>query len=155
MYRGGIEGLLPNGGADILANSSQGIIVLVPTDAAFERYLNTTNITLIGPENVKQLTEVLQYHILYAKLNSTDLSADDGLIVPTMLYGDEYHNRTPGEAMMSQYGEGKASTGAPLYVSKDPISPMKFNLRQSNGELDARGGMGQGGLIDAVDGVWG
>lgn len=154
LYPGGIEGLLPNGGADIPSNSSEGITVLVPTDAAFEKYLNTTNITSIGPDNVKQLTEVLQYHILYTKLNSTGLSADDGLIVPTLLYGDEYNNRTPGDALTSQYGEGIASTGAPLYVSKDSINPVRFRVRQSNGGLGARGGMGQGGLIDAVDGVW-
>lgn len=148
---GGIASLIPTG---ISPNSTEGVTVLVPTNAAFQKFLNTTNATSITDLRFTALLPILKYHIMYAKLTSSNFSAQSGLIVPTVLQDEEYNNRSAGADLINTYGQ-QAANGAPLYVSHDPINPFKFRIRQSqNGGVALRGGQGQVGSINAVDGQW-
>eukprot|EP00629_Pelagomonadales_sp_RCC1024_P000505 CAMPEP_0119269340 /NCGR_PEP_ID=MMETSP1329-20130426/6781_1 /TAXON_ID=114041 /ORGANISM="Genus nov. species nov., Strain RCC1024" /LENGTH=532 /DNA_ID=CAMNT_0007269339 /DNA_START=181 /DNA_END=1779 /DNA_ORIENTATION=+ len=59
--------------------------VFAPTNAAFEALPEGTVETLLKPENKQQLTDILLYHVLGAKVLSTDLT--DGLKATTLQGG--------------------------------------------------------------------
>jgi hypothetical protein len=148
---GGVTQLLPRG---ISPNSSQGVTVLIPSDTALKSFLNTTGVPDITSVPPDQLVNILFYHIMYAKLTSGNFSAPGGLIVPTLLKDKKYNNRSAGAELINTYGT-EAAQGNVLYISKDPITPAKFRVRQKQDNSAAlRGGMGEGGTINAVDGKW-
>jgi len=148
---GGVSSLLPSG---LSPNSSNGVTVLIPSNKAFSTFLNASNLTNITGVPLDQLVNILFYHIMYAKLTSANFSSPDGLIVPTLLKDQKYNNRSAGADLINQYG-ADAALGNVLYVSKDPINPVKFKVRQQqDGGVALRGGMGQGATINAVDGTW-
>lgn len=147
---GGVASLLPSG---ISPNSTKGVTLLVPSNKAFSSFLNASNIANITSVPLDQLLNILNYHIMYAKLTSANFSSPDGLIVPTLLKDQKFNNRSAGADLINTYG-ADAAQGNVLYISKDPIRPVKFRVRQQDTSVSLRGGMGQDGLINAVDGSW-
>ncbi|KAH8912022.1 FAS1 domain-containing protein [Coniochaeta sp. PMI_546] len=148
---GGVSSLLPSG---LSPNSTKGVTVLVPSNNAFSNFLNASHLTNITSVPLDQLVNILYYHIMYAKLTSANFSAPNGLIVPTLLKDQLYNNRSAGADLINTYG-ADAAQGNVLYISKEPINPVKFRVRQQQDNSAAlRGGMGQDGLINAVDGTW-
>jgi transforming growth factor-beta-induced protein len=148
---GGVSSLLPSG---LSPNSSNGVTLLIPSNKAFSTFLNASNLANITSVPLDQLVNILFYHIMYSKLTSANFSSPDGLIVPTLLKDQKYNNRSAGTELINQYG-ADAAQGNVLYISKDPISPVKFRVRQQQDSgVALRGGMGQGATINAVDGAW-
>ena len=148
---GGVSSLLPSG---LSPNSSKGVTVLVPSNDAFSSFLNASKIANVTDVPIDQLVNILFYHIMYAKMTSANFSAPGGVIVPTLLKDKKYNNRSAGADLINRYGADEAQ-GNVLYISTDPINPVKFRVRQEQGDSVAlRGGMGQGGSINAIDGVW-
>ncbi|KAB5554686.1 fasciclin domain-containing protein [Coniochaeta sp. 2T2.1] len=148
---GGASSLLPSG---LSPNSTKGVTVLVPSNEAFSTFLNATNTANVTDVPLDQLVNVLFYHIMYAKMTSANFSAPGGVIVPTLLKDEKYNNRSAGAELVNIYGADEAQ-GNVLFISKDPINPVKFRVRQQQDDSVAlRGGMGQGGSINAIDGVW-
>ena len=146
----GISSLLPSG---LTPNSSNGVTVLIPSNKAFSTFLNASSLPNITSVPLDQLVNILHYHIMAAKMTSANFSSPDGLIVPTLLKDKKYNNRSAGVELVNQYG-ADAAQGNVLYVSKDPINPVKFRVRQQGSGVALRGGMGQGATINAVDGAW-
>ncbi len=60
--------------------------VFAPTDAAFAALPEGTVETLLKPENKDKLIDILTYHVVPAKVMSTDLS--DGMTATTVEGGD-------------------------------------------------------------------
>jgi hypothetical protein len=147
---GGVSSLLPSG---ISANSSKGVTVLVPSNTAFSTFLSASNLTNITSVPLNQLVNIMFYHIMYAKLTSANFSSPNGLIVPTLLKDQQYNNRSAGTELINQYG-ADAAQGNVLYVSKDPVNPVRFMVRQQGSGIALRGGMGKGATMQAVDGAW-
>ncbi|OIW31580.1 FAS1 domain-containing protein, partial [Coniochaeta ligniaria NRRL 30616] len=147
---GGVSSLLPSG---ITPNSTEGVTVIIPSNKAFEAFLNASNLANITSVPLDKLVNIFQYHIMYAKLTSTNFSSPDGLIVPTLLKDQIYNNRSAGADLINTYG-ADAAQGNVLYVSKDPVNPVKFRVRQQGSSVALRGGLGQDGVVTAVDGSW-
>lgn len=148
---GGVSGLLPSG---LSPNSSNGVTLLIPSNSAFSTFSNGTNSVNITSLPLDQLLDILLYHIMYAKLTSANFSSPDGLIVPTLLNGQQYNNRSAGAELIKLYG-ADAAQGNVVYISQEPINPVKFRVRQQqNSGVALRGGMGQGATMNAVDGTW-
>merc|ERR1712070_1170403 len=66
---------------DVLAGDGT-FTVFAPTNDAFENLPDGTLDTLLQPENVQQLTDILLYHVLGSIVTSSDLS--DGLTATTL-----------------------------------------------------------------------
>ncbi len=147
---GGVSSLLPSG---LSPNSSNGVTVLIPSNKAFSTFLNASNLPNVTSVPLDQLVNILYYHIMAAKMTSANFSSPDGVIVPTLLKDKKYNNRSAGAELVDQYG-ADAAQGNVLYVSKDPINPVKLRVRQQDSGVALRGGMGQGATINAVDGAW-
>ena len=147
---GGVTDLLPSG---LSPNSTEGVTVLIPSNDAVKSYLNASSLANITDVPLDKLMNILQYHIMYAKLTSSNFTAPDGLIVPTLLKDNMFNNRSAGAELNATYGP-EAAQGTVLYISKDPINTAKFRVRQQQSGAALRGGMGQGGTINAVDGSW-
>ncbi|KAJ9156070.1 FAS1 domain-containing protein [Pleurostoma richardsiae] len=131
----------------------EGITLLIPDNAAFEKLFNQTNQS-VQAFNADLFLPVLRYHIMAAKLTSKNFTTPRGLTVPTLLTGDEYNNRSAGADLVNDYGS-QAAEGQVLAVSKDPINPAKLRLRQSSAEgASLRGGLGLTASVSAVDGQW-
>ena len=147
----GFPGILPT----LLGGSSNGVTVLVPTNAAITKFLGQGNVTDISQFPVAQLQTVLRYHILAAKLKTENFTLPRGLTIPTILKDVLYNNRTAGKGITDLYGPD--ATGQVLFVQKDPIAkPSKFKVRQSlsGSSASLRAGLAQVATLTAVDGVW-
>lgn len=138
----------------ILPSGISGITVLVPTNAALDKFYNKTGGRF---EDLPwaRLTAILRYHTFAAKLTSSNFtSAQGGLAVPTLLKDSAYNNRTAGAALISQFGAA-AAQGNVAFVSTDRLNPAKFRIRQNDAAAaNLRGGLGSDATITAVDGVW-
>lgn len=141
---------------NITAGADNKITLLVPTNDAFANFLKLSNATDISQLPVKQLLTVFQYHTLDAPLTSTNFSSPRGLTVPTKLRDELYNLRSPGSALISQFGD--EAQGQVLYVSRDTINPIKLRVRQSSSSGDntanLRAGLGQTAELTAIDGEW-
>lgn len=139
----------------VLPSSPTGVTVLIPSDDAFQKFLNQTGTELTSlPFSL--LVATLQYHVLDAEMTSANFTAPRGVTVPTLLTDQQYNNRSAGAELIDTYGEN-AAKGQVLFISPDPISPARLRVRQPSRRdtnVNLRGGLGQGGVMTAVDGVW-
>jgi hypothetical protein len=135
----------------IIPDSTTKYTVLIPNDDAFMKYANQTNQTLTSMP-VNTLLLIFKYHVMAAEMTKANSTTAQGLIVPTLLKDERYNNRTPGDALINAYG-ADAAAGQVLFVSRDPINPVKLRVRQ-NGNLNLRGGKGLGAGLQLVDGQW-
>ena len=55
-------------------NSSHCILFVAPTDEAFAALLDGTVESLLEPENIDQLTAILQYHVIVGEFPSSSLT---------------------------------------------------------------------------------
>ena len=58
--------------------------VFAPTNAAFEKLPKGTLETLLKPENKKQLTDILTYHVVSGKVMAADVMKLDGKMAKTV-----------------------------------------------------------------------
>ncbi len=132
------------------------ITVLVPSNAAFENFINQTGHEL-GQLPLDQLTAIFKYQILAAAITAHNLTgAASGIVVPTLLTGQQYDNRTAGAQLLATYGQ-VAAQGNVLFVTPSAIAPAAAHLlrpRQSDSTtFNVRAGLGQTAKLAAVDGV--
>jgi hypothetical protein len=145
-FPGGINVIVPPG------SYPNGVTLLIPDNAAFAKFASDSGVTSITQISQSVLLPRVQYHVMAAKLTSSNFSTPGGLIVPTLLKDQQYNNRTPGAELMQTYGP-QAASGQVLYISGDPINPVRMRARQGS-IANIRGGIGAGANLDAVDGQW-
>lgn len=138
----------------INATAQQGATVLVPTNSALSNFVKQNNATDVSQLSVEKLQSVFQYHTLDAALSTTNFSAAPmGLTVPTKLTDATYNLRTPGAAMIQQFGA--QANGQVLHISRNAANPSKFRVRQSSGgNASLRAGLGQSAELTGLDGKW-
>ncbi|KAL8369886.1 hypothetical protein RB595_000304 [Gaeumannomyces hyphopodioides] len=113
----------------ILPSGTSGITVLVPTNAALDKFYSKTGGRF----------EDLPW---------------GGLAIPTLLKDSAYNNRTAGAALISQFGAA-AAQGNVVFVSAGGLSPAKFRIRQNDATAaNLHGGLGSDATMTAVDGLW-
>ncbi|KAL8369885.1 hypothetical protein RB595_000304 [Gaeumannomyces hyphopodioides] len=138
----------------ILPSGTSGITVLVPTNAALDKFYSKTGGRF---EDLPwgRLTAILRYHTFAAKLTGSNFtSAQGGLAIPTLLKDSAYNNRTAGAALISQFGAA-AAQGNVVFVSAGGLSPAKFRIRQNDATAaNLHGGLGSDATMTAVDGLW-
>ncbi|KAF6816234.1 beta-ig-h3 fasciclin [Colletotrichum sojae] len=135
------------------ANVNRGATVLVPTNTALSNFVKLNNATDVSQLPVSKLQSIFQYHTLDASLSTTNFSSPRGLTVPTKLTDSVYNLRSPGLALLNQFGAD--ANGQVLYISKDTANPSKFRVRQSAGEKSSlRAGLGQSAELTGIDGKW-
>lgn len=139
-----------------LIPQAQEVTVLVPSNAAFEKFVDQT-----GQEPTslptEQLVAIFKYHVMAAKLTSKNFTARRGIVVPTLLKDEQYNNRSAGAQLVNTFGP-EAAQGNVLYISPDTINPAKLRVRQagnSSTSVNLRGGLGVTASVDAVDGEFG
>ncbi|KAK1715867.1 fasciclin domain-containing protein [Colletotrichum lupini] len=142
--------------SNVTAGTKNKVTLLVPTNVALAKFLQQSNVSEITQLPVSQLLTVFRYHTLDASLTAANFSAPRGITVPTKLRDELFNLRTPGPAMIDQYGEG--AQGQVLFVSPSTINPTKFRVRQGTPSDDhtasLRGGLGQTAELTSIDGVW-
>jgi len=73
-----------------MLSSAGPFTVFAPTNKAFEKLPAGTLASLLKPENIKQLTAILEYHVVLGKVSSSDLTKGKnihdtkGLNIPTL-----------------------------------------------------------------------
>ncbi|KAL0942479.1 beta-ig-h3 fasciclin [Colletotrichum truncatum] len=147
--------LLKDSPGIINVNAKNVATVLVPDNEALSAFVKLNNATSISQLSTERLRSIFQYHTLAAALNTTDFSASRGLTVPTKLVDTLYNLRSPGPALIKQFGE--EANGQVLYISKDTLNSPKFRVRQTGSTGDKaslRAGLGQTAELTGVDGVW-
>ncbi|KAK1654399.1 fasciclin domain-containing protein [Colletotrichum phormii] len=142
--------------SNITAGTKNKVTLLVPTNDAFTKFLQQANISEITQLPVSQLLTVFRYHTLDAPLTASNFSAPRGITIPTKLRDELFNLRTPGPAMIDQYGDD--AKGQVLFVSPSTINPTKFRVRQATSSDDhtasLRGGLGETAELTSIDGVW-
>ncbi|EQB57267.1 fasciclin domain-containing protein [Colletotrichum gloeosporioides Cg-14] len=149
------QSILKNAPGLIAANAQRGATVLVPTNEALETYVKQNNATNISQLPLEKLSSIFQYHTLDAALTSANFSVPKGLTVPTKLTDKANNLRSPGPALLRQFGA--EATGQVLYISKETsASSSKFRVRQgtSGEKSELQAGLGQTGELTGIDGVW-
>ncbi|KAL2873163.1 hypothetical protein SGCOL_011674 [Colletotrichum sp. CLE4] len=152
----GILNSYPSIISNITAGTKNKVTLLVPTNDAFTNFLQQTNISEITQLPVSQLLTVFRYHTLDAPLTASNFSAPRGITIPTKLRDELFNLRTPGPAMIDQYGDD--AKGQVLFISPSTINPTKFRVRQATSSDDhtasLRGGLGETAELTSIDGVW-
>ncbi|KAK1530748.1 fasciclin domain-containing protein [Colletotrichum costaricense] len=142
--------------SNITAVTKNKVTLLVPTNVALAKFLQQSNVSEITQLPVNQLLTILRYHTLDAPLTASNFSASRGITVPTKLRDELFNLRTPGPAIIDQYGED--AQGQVLFISPSTINPTKFRVRQGTPSDDhtasLRGGLGQTAELTSIDGVW-
>lgn len=101
--------------------------VFAPTNAAFDKLPTGTVETLLKPENIKMLQNILTYHVVAGKMNSAD-------IAKAIKMGD-------GKASLKTVSGGTLTAwmkGKDLYISDESGNAAKVtiaNVNQSNGVI--------------------
>ncbi|GKT60441.1 fasciclin domain-containing protein [Colletotrichum tofieldiae] len=141
---------------NVTAGAENKITLLVPTNGALADFLKQSNASDISQLPVDQVLTVFKYHTLDAPLTAMNFSSPRGITVPTKLRDELYNLRSPGPALISQYGD--EAQGQVLYVSRDTINPAKLRVRQGSSSDDKtanlRAGLGQIAELTAIDGEW-
>jgi uncharacterized surface protein with fasciclin (FAS1) repeats len=81
--------------------------VFAPTNAAFGKLPAGTVDTLVKPENKKQLTKILTYHVVPGKLEAADLTDGKKL---TTVEGETLTVKRSGDSVMLMDSKGGSST---------------------------------------------
>lgn len=141
---------------NITTGSDHKVTLLAPTNDAITNFLRQSNISDVTLLPADRLLAILQYHTLDAGLTTTNFSAPRGITVPTKLRDTIYNLRSPGPAIINQYGD--EAQGQVLFVSQDTINPAKFRVRQDSSSdkktANLRAGLGQNAELTALDGEW-
>ncbi|KAK1970413.1 fasciclin domain-containing protein [Colletotrichum sublineola] len=142
---------------NVTAGSDNKITLLVPTNDAFANFLKQSNTNDISQISVDRVLTIFQYHTLDAPLTAMNFSSSRGITVPTKLRDALYNLRSPGPALISQYGD--KAQGQVLYISRDTINPAKLRVRQGSSSSDdkvasLRAGLGQTAELTTIDGEW-
>ncbi|KAK1997886.1 fasciclin domain-containing protein [Colletotrichum falcatum] len=142
---------------NVTAEADNKITLLVPTNDAFANFLKQSNASDVSQIPVDQVLTIFKYHTLDAPMTGMNFSSSRGITVPTKLRDALYNLRSPGPALISQYGE--EAQGQVLYVSRDTINPAKLRVRQGSSSSDGqvanlRAGLGQTAEITTIDGEW-
>ncbi|OLN85953.1 Fasciclin-like arabinogalactan protein-like protein 6 [Colletotrichum chlorophyti] len=150
---------LLNSYPDIISNVTTGgqnrVTILVPTNDAFTKYLQQSNVSDLAALPVDRLLNVFRYHTLEAGLTVQNFSAPRGITVPTKLRDALNNLRSPGAAIIDQFGAD--AQGQVLYVAPDAINPAKFRVRQTSDDdktASLRAGLGQTATLTTIDGIW-
>ncbi|OHW94503.1 fasciclin domain-containing protein [Colletotrichum incanum] len=141
---------------NVTAGAENKITLLVPTNDALANFLKQSNASDMSQLPVDQVLTVFKYHTMDAPLTAMNFSSPKGITVPTKLRDELYNLRSPGPALISQYGD--EAQGQVLYVSRDTINPAKLRVRQGSSSDDntanLRAGLGQTAELTAIDGEW-
>ncbi|KAK2044950.1 fasciclin domain-containing protein [Colletotrichum somersetense] len=142
---------------NVTAGAENKITLLVPTNKAFANFIKHSNASDISQMSVDQVLTMFKYHTLDAPMTAMNFSSSRGITVPTKLQDPLYNLRSPGPALISQFGD--KAHGQVLYVSRDAINPAKLRVRQGSSSSDdkvasLRAGLGQTAELTAIDGEW-
>ncbi|KAK2065461.1 fasciclin domain-containing protein [Colletotrichum caudatum] len=142
---------------NVTAGAENKITLLVPTNKAFVNFIKQSNASDISQMSVDQVLTMFKYHTLDAPMTSKNFSSSKSITVPTKLQDPLYNLRSPGPALISQFGD--KAQGQVLYVSRDAINPAKLRVRQGSSSSDdkvasLRAGLGQNAELTAIDGEW-
>lgn len=97
--------------------------------------------------SIQQLESYLLYHLLVGEVLGQNLTAQQGITVPTFLTGPTFNNRSAGEGLGSSGADGDIHNGQVVFLqaknSGTSGSPNKFAVRQlQNPTVNAQGGLG-------------
>ncbi|GKT50316.1 uncharacterized protein ColSpa_10497 [Colletotrichum spaethianum] len=98
---------------NVTTGAKNKITLLVPTNDALANFLKQSNASDTSQLPVDQVLTMFRYHTLDASLTAANFSSPRGITVPTKLRDELYNLRSPGPALISQYGneaQGKCST---------------------------------------------
>jgi len=115
--------------------------ILVPNNDAFIKYESFYRhpVTALSSDDLQTL---ISYHVMVDDVNSGNITNPEGLIVPTLLTGQTYNNRTPGPALEDSFGNDAG--GQVVYI---------FPAVSSNTTL-VQSGLGVNVTIQVIDGTW-
>lgn len=96
---------------------------------------------------IQQLEPYLEYHLLVGQVTSDNLTAANGITVPTYLTGQQFNNRSAGDALGSTGANGDVHNGQVVFLqakqSPSQNSTKRFVVRQlENPTVNAQGGLG-------------
>ncbi|EEH17641.1 hypothetical protein PABG_00204 [Paracoccidioides brasiliensis Pb03] len=141
--------------APLLSKGSPGSVVtfLVPNDAAFAAFRAANGGSDISDLPNSELERILEYHILSRNLPSVKLlnPPPQSLVVPTQLTGEEYNNRSAGDALQMVEGGGKQSSSGQVVVLN--VGPQSLQKRQQE-EIDVLSGLYKSVKMTLIDGMW-
>lgn len=102
----------------------------------------------MGNLSVERLEPYLQYHLLVGTVLSQNLSAPEGITVPTFLTGPTFNNRSAGESLGSTGADGDVHNGQVVFLQAKnsgttASGKTRFDVRQlQNPTVNAQGGLG-------------
>jgi uncharacterized surface protein with fasciclin (FAS1) repeats len=136
------------------ANTPQ-VTVLVPSDSAFNNYLQSTGKT-VNSLPIDTLINIFQYHTLSSALSSAEFRRNPQVLANSRLTNETYNHRngTDGQVVLiSALTKGNAST-----ITVRQSTPGAVDAVTSGGgamvNLDAIDGAWSGGLFQIVDGYF-
>lgn len=121
--------------------------VLVPDNSAFNKLSALYRVSMSNL-TIQQLEPYLEYHLLVGQVTSENLTAASGITVPTYLTGQQFNNRSAGDALGSTGADGDVHNGQVVFLQakQDQSSSnntKRFTVRQlENPTINAQGGLG-------------
>ncbi|KAF7554887.1 hypothetical protein G7Z17_g2625 [Cylindrodendrum hubeiense] len=135
-----------------LSGKTSNITVIVPTNDAITAYLNESKVSDVTELNIDDIETFFSYHVLVASLKASDFG--DHTVVPTLLQGEEYNNRSAGPQLEQEFGS--KATGQVLIATKRTDTSRRTKRQKLSGPtVDVRAGLAQDAEMTAVDGKWG
>ena len=130
-------------------NSSQKVTILIPSNAAFTNYLNSSGSSIDSLPSTT-LKSITQYHTLNGAYRSTDLNSMSGLLADSLLKDDVYNHRnsSAGQVVFINRGGSAGTDGNG--------AGLRLTVRQANAGTVSNVTSGEGNVVqmDAVDGIW-
>ena len=136
-----LAGALLTSNASLLTGTST---ILVPDNSAFTKVSALYNVSMQNL-SVQQLEPYLQYHLLVGQVTTENLTAENGITVPTFLTGPTFNNRSAGDALGSSGADGDINNGQVVFFQAKQQSggSRRFTVRQlQNPTVNAQGGLG-------------
>ena len=136
-----LAGALLTSNASSLTGTST---ILVPDNSAFTKVSALYNVSMQNL-SVQQLEPYLQYHLLVGQVTTENLTAENGITVPTFLTGPTFNNRSAGDALGSSGADGDINNGQVVFFQAKQQSggSRRFTVRQlQNPTVNAQGGLG-------------
>jgi uncharacterized surface protein with fasciclin (FAS1) repeats len=134
----------------ILPSNVGKVTVLIPDNDAFSAFTAKRGpLSSIPPD---QLLAILKYHFMVSELTSSNFTVAGGITIPTFLEDQQFNNRSESADLVAQFGAN--ANGQVVYASASPINPAKIRVRDGSTSVELRGGLAQGGDLNALDGTW-
>jgi uncharacterized surface protein with fasciclin (FAS1) repeats len=143
--------------ASLLLSSSSNLphTVLVPNNEAFANYQVKYGVLLtsLSPAEIETL---VKYHVLVGKLTSANFTNPLGLVVPSLLEGPTYDNRSAGSALSSAFGNRNDTGGQVVFISTLVQTSKRsvFNRQSGLQDVKVHSGLSANTSLQVIDGIW-